>query len=62
VTHNGATRAVEHAAPMEKPKGFPTGAWKTLRVSPTPHSPYDNHGVISIELPMGTFLKSVDNC
>ena len=47
---------------MEKPKGFPTGAWKTLRVSPTPHSPYDNHGVISIELPMGTFLKSVDTC
>jgi len=24
--------------------GFPTGTWKTLRVSHTPHSPDDEHG------------------
>jgi len=40
--------------------GFPTDPWKTLRVSHTTHSPYDNIGDISNELRMGTFLTSVD--
>ena len=40
--------------------GFPTGPWKTLRVSHTTHSPYDDQGDISNELRMGTFLSSLD--
>jgi len=40
--------------------GFPTATWKTLRVSHTPHNPDDEQGDISIELKMGTFLRSFD--
>ena len=51
---------MDRAAPGGKASGFPTGAWKTLRVSHTAHSPDDEHGDISIELTEGTFLKSFD--
>lgn len=40
--------------------GFPTATWKTPGVSHTPHSPDGQHGDISKELTMGTFLTSFD--
>ncbi|KDA53101.1 hypothetical protein EG19_07815, partial [Thermoanaerobaculum aquaticum] len=50
VNHNGETRAVEHVAPMEKPKAFPQVLGKRSAFPPCPTAPTTT---------MGSFLSSL---
>jgi len=58
MSSNGKTRAFVHAA-LWKSLRLSHWAWNTRRVSPMAESPYDKDGVISLKLPMGSFLTSV---